>query len=144
MPPAAADQFFTSGASSLMHSNKTTLKNLINCNHNNNNNNNCPHEQRSVSRSAAIRSCSCLRQRSDQDQLNTTEANRENNKDQADKKGRTQVQCDLKAMTVAQSDVEHLFTSTKTNCPTKFQSISDTHRPSCTNIVTGLSHSYCK
>ena len=145
MPPAAADQFFTSGASSLMHnnnnnSNKTTLKNLISCN----NNNNCPQEQRSFPKSAAIRSCSCLRQRSEQEQLTTTEANSENNKDQADKKGSPQVHGDLKAMTVAQSDVEHLFKSTKTNCPTKFQSASDTHRPSCTNIVTGLSHSYCK
>ena len=88
-----------------MHSsNKTTLKNLINCN--NNNNNNCPQEQRSFPKSAATRSCSCLRQRREQDQLTTTEANRENNKSQAENKGSPEAHGDLKAMTVAQSDVE--------------------------------------
>lgn len=156
MPPAAADQFFTSRASSLMHSNNnnnsntntnnnnnntgsksttpTTLKNLIN--YNNNNNSSCLQESRTSSVKSSTVGCgSCLRYQREQDQL------RQPNKEgEEDTNNFDLVQGDHRSMTAVTSDGEHQNPLSGSYHSSKAK--SNTHRTPCTNVVNGLSHSY--
>jgi hypothetical protein len=157
MPPAAADQFFTSRASPLMHRNNnnnddnntngskqtTTLKNLINYN-NNNNNNNCLQESRSSSLKSSKFSCgSCLRYQRDQEQPRQQLSNeKEVNSEGLRKTSFDLVHGDFRNMTAVSSDGEHQNPLNGEYHSSKAK--SNTHRTPCTNVVNGLSHSYCK
>ena len=144
MPPAAVDQFFTSGASSLMHSNsnnnnnnngsKTTLKNLIS--YNKNNNGNCLQDNRASFNSASLSCHSCLRYQQDQSRLSNR--NEEDGKDERSKTNFSLVDGDH---TPRKGQYENNLNGAH-HTTTKVK--SNTHRSSCTNIVNGLSHSYCK
>ena len=169
MPPAAADQFFTSRASSVMHTNNnnnddngttnankfttaTTLKTLINYNNNNsvNNNNNCPQEKRtSTLTTSKFGSCGpCLRyQRGQQSQSsqplsgNGEDSNKEKGQNSFDLVHRGE----WRRMTTIASNGDQPPTSHSgpSYNPSKSKSTT-THRTPCTNYANGLSHSYCK
>ena len=163
MPPAAADQFFTSRASSLMHSNNnnnndndtntntnnnterrklttpTTLKTLIN--YNNNNNSNCVQDSRSssVKSSKSVGCGSCFRYQREQDLLRQPSKEEAKNFDLVHgdfKESMTAVSSDMDCQnSILSGDGAHHSSKSKSN----------THRtPSCTNVVNRLSHSYCK
>ena len=151
MPPAAADQFFTSRASSLMHSNNnnenntneskpTTLRNLINYN---NNNNNCMQKGSSSSLKSSKFNCgSCFRYQRGQDQTHQPIKEGEGGNEGLLKNHFDLVNGDHTSMNAVASDGEH---QTPLNGPYHSVTVkSNTHRTPCTNVVNGLSHSYCK
>ena len=163
MPPAAADQFFTSRASSLMHTNSnnnngttnankstsaTTLKTLINYNNNNSlyNNNNCPPDKRpsSSTKSSSFSSCgSCLRYQRGQQSQPSHQPSGE--LEESKKRARGTFGEETRRMQTVSSNVDHPHISHggQTSNPSKSKSTT-THRRPCTNYSTGLSHSYCK
>ena len=162
MPPAAADQFFTSRASSVMHTNNnnnndngtsnanksttaTTLKTLISYSNNNsvNNNNNYPQDNRLSSsfKSSKFSSCGpCLRyqrRQSRQPQSGEQEGSKERQQDSFGG--------DCWRMTTIASNGVHPQASQSGSSDHHSKSKSTTtHRTPCTNYTTGLSHSYCK
>ena len=162
MPPAAADQFFTSRASSVMYTNNnnnndngtsntnksttaTTLKTLINYNNNNsvNNNNNYSQDNRLSSsfKSSKFSSCGpCLRYQRGQPRQLQSEEQEESKKRQQDSFGG-----DCQRMTTIASNGVHPQASQSRSSDHHSKSKSmTTHRTPCTNYTTGLSHSYCK